>query len=140
GCATLLGVPGRSGKCRPPRGTPPAPRGRTAAARLRWHGARLHEARDPSRDGRARVSSEVKPLPRRDDDGPGLGFVRAAGGPGTRGGATTRGLTPGCCAPPRVARRSAGWRVGTERRGSRTHPAVGCTTWPALKTGWATGP
>src|SRR5262249_28732275 len=28
----------------------------------------------------------------------------------------------------------------TERRRSRTYPAVGCTTSPVLKTGWATGP
>jgi hypothetical protein len=28
----------------------------------------------------------------------------------------------------------------TERRRSRTYSAVGCTTWPVLKTGWATGP
>jgi hypothetical protein len=29
---------------------------------------------------------------------------------------------------------------GTERRRSRTYRAVGCTTAPVLKTGWATGP
>ena len=28
----------------------------------------------------------------------------------------------------------------TERRRSRTYPAVGCTALPVLKTGWATGP
>ena len=28
----------------------------------------------------------------------------------------------------------------TERRRSRTYPAVGYTTSPVLKTGWATGP
>src|SRR4051794_25734100 len=27
----------------------------------------------------------------------------------------------------------------TERRRSRTYPAVGYTTWPVLKTGWTTG-
>jgi hypothetical protein len=48
-------------------------------------------------------------------------------------------LTPGDNGEPA----SAGCPLqtdGTERRRSRTYRAVGCTTAPVLKTGWATGP
>ena len=44
---------------------------------------------------------------------------------------------------PSRRERSAGaarGRGGTERPRSRTEQAVGCTTGPILKTGWATGP
>ena len=39
-----------------------------------------------------------------------------------------------------ASRQESAFFAGAERRRSRTYPAVGYTTSPVLKTGWATGP